>query len=132
MHEELAFLRGIVSENPDKTGLRVQKFKLEPGMEENRFNYHFSVSQVINSGTTAKGKIHIKLEGVQDEQAVTLGLKDLTGGKLRNHKMRFRFFQNVEGTLILPDGFVPVKFVIELEPEGKKKDKVTAIYDWPR
>jgi hypothetical protein len=132
MEEELAFLRGIVSDTPDKTGLRVQKFKLTPGLEAGQFDYRFSVSQVINSGTTAKGRILVSVEGLQNDQAVTLNLKDLTGGKKKSHKMRFRFFQDVEGTLTLPDGFDPAKIVIELDPEGKKQDTVKAIYDWPR
>jgi hypothetical protein len=132
MEEELAFLRGIVSDTPDKSGLRVQKFKLTPGLEKDQFDYQFSVSKVINSETTAKGKILISVEGLQKDQAVTLNLKDLTGGKKKNHKMRFRFFQNVEGTLTLPEGFVPAKIVIELDPDGKKEDTVKAIYDWPR
>ena len=132
MEEELAFLRGIVSEAPDKTGPRVQKFKLEPGLEKGQFIYQFSVSQVINSGTTAKGKILISVEGLKKDQAVTLNLKDLTDGKLKSHKMQFRFFQNIEGTLTLPDDFVPAKVVIEVDPEGRKQDTVKAIYDWPR
>jgi hypothetical protein len=132
MEEELAFLRGIVSDTSNKTGLRVQKFKLTPGLEAGQFDYRFSVSQVINSGTTAKGKILISVEGLRNDQAATLELKDLTGGKRKSHKMRFRFFQNIEGQLTLPDDFVPAKIVIELDPEGNKQDKVTAIYDWPR
>ena len=132
MEEELAFLRGIVSDSSDKTGLRVQKFKLTPGIEGNQFDYQFSVSRVISSGATAKGKILISVEGLRKDEAVTLSLKDLTGGKQRSHKMQFRFFQNIEGTLTLPDDFMPAKIVIELEPDGKKQDKVKVIYDWPR
>ena len=131
MEEELAFLRGIVSDTSDKNRLRVQKFKLKPGLEKGQFDYQFSVSQVINSETTAKGKILISVEGLQQDQAVALDLKDMTDGKLRSHKMQFRFFQNIEGTLTLPDDFIPAKIVIEVDPEGKKQDSVKAIYDWP-
>jgi hypothetical protein len=46
--------------------------------------------------------------------------------------MLFRFFQNVEGTLKLPTGFSPAKMIIELQPDDKKLDKVTAVYDWPQ
>ncbi|MCU7808535.1 MAG: hypothetical protein KZQ73_11810, partial [Candidatus Thiodiazotropha sp. (ex Semelilucina semeliformis)] len=49
MEEELAFLRGIVSTTSKKTALKVQNFRLEPGLETRQFHYKFSVSQVINS-----------------------------------------------------------------------------------
>ena len=131
MEEELAFLRGIVSDGNNKSGLRVQKIKLEPGLETGQFNYQFSVSQVMSSDSPAKGRINISLEGLQDGQAAVLGLKELTKEKLRSHKMQFRFFQNVEGTLKLPAGFTPAKMIIEVQPDDKRLDVVTAIYDWP-
>ncbi|MDJ0807781.1 MAG: hypothetical protein QNJ78_13230 [Gammaproteobacteria bacterium] len=130
MEEELAFLRGIVSAGPDKKGLRIQKFKLTPALEADDFNYQFTVSQVVNSGIVAKGKIHISLQGLQDGKAVTLGLERLTKDKKSSQKMRFRYFQNLEGKLKIPEGFRPAKFIIEIKPESKKFAPVTEAFDW--
>jgi hypothetical protein len=130
MEEELAFLRGIVSTSPKERGLRIQKYKLEPDYEKNSFTYKFTVSQVINSGLMAKGKILISLSGLQAGQAKVLGLELLTDKKQRSHKMRFRYFQNIEGKLKLPDGFTPSTLTIEVKPESKKMEPITATYDW--
>ncbi len=130
MEEELAFLQGIVSSNSDKKGLRIQKFKLSPGIEEGEFSYEFTVSQVIKSGLVAKGKIDITLEGLQDGRSTRLGLEKLAEDKKSNHKMRFRFFQNVQGKLKIPAGFAPAKLIIEVQPESKKLDSVTEVFDW--
>ncbi|MEN8179183.1 MAG: DUF6776 family protein [Pseudomonadota bacterium] len=130
MEEELAFLRGIVSTSSDKKGLRIQKFKLSPGMEEGDFSYVFTVSQVINSGLVAKGKVYITLQGLQDGQAALVGLEQLTEDKRKSHKMRFRYFQNLEGKLKIPEGFKPGKLIIEVKPDSKKFDPATEAFDW--
>ena len=131
MEEELVFLRGIVSTGSDKKGLRIQKFKLTPGIEEGDFSYEFTVSLVIESGLVAKGKIYLTLQGLQDGQTKNLGLEKLTADKKTSHKMRFRYFQNVDGRLKVPAGFKPAKLTIEVKPEGKKLDPVTEAFDWP-
>jgi predicted DNA-binding antitoxin AbrB/MazE fold protein len=130
MEEELAFLRGIVSTGPNKKGLRIQNFKLEPGIEPQLYSYKFSVSQVINSGLTAKGKILVSVEGLQNGVTKTLTMSDLSEGKEQSIKMRFRYFQNVEGDLKLPEGFVPANLTIEVKPDNGKLKPVTETYEW--
>ena len=130
MEEELAFLRGIVSADSDDSSLRIQKFKLSPDIEEREYNYRFTVSQLINSGVVAKGKIHISLEGIQQGQAMKLELEQLTEGEESSLKMRFRYFQDVEGKLKIPEGFEPARLIIEIRPESKKFNPVTETFDW--
>jgi hypothetical protein len=130
MEEELAFLRGIVSTTSKKQGLRVQNFRLEPGLETGQFIYKFSVSQVINSGILAKGKINISVEGLLDGRSKQLSLKQLSEEKQTSIKMRFRYFQNVEGKLQIPDGFEPASIHIDVKPSVKKLAPVTETYNW--
>lgn len=130
MEEELAFLRGIVSTSSNKKGLRIQNFKLEPGLEHDLFTYKFSVSQVINSGLVAKGSINLKVEGLLDGSSKILQLGAVSTEKLENHKMRFRFFQNIEGKLKLPEGFIPATLTIEVKPVNGKLAPVTETFNW--
>ena len=130
MEEELAFLRGIVSTNSKKQALRVQNFKLEPGLVEGQYIYRFSVSQVINSGSVAKGVIEVNIEGLQDGQSVRLSLAQVSEEKQDKIKMRFRYFQNVEGKLQLPDGFEPASIEIDVKPSGDKLEPVKESFNW--
>jgi hypothetical protein len=131
MEEELAFLRGIVSTGSKKHTLKVQNFRLEPGLEARQFVYKFSVSQVINSGIVAKGRIEMSVEGLQDGRSKLLGLNQISDDKAENIKMRFRFFQNIEGKLLLPEGFEPATINIEVKPSGDKLEPVKESYNWP-
>ncbi len=130
MEEELAFLRGIVSTNNKKQALRVQNFKLEPGLEEGQYIYRFSVTQVINSGTVAKGVIELNIDGLQSGRSARLGLGQVSEDKLDKIKMRFRFFQNVEGKLQLPKDFEPASIEIDVKPSGGKLEPVKESFNW--
>ncbi|MCU7796223.1 MAG: hypothetical protein KZQ75_03735 [Candidatus Thiodiazotropha sp. (ex Myrtea spinifera)] len=130
MEEELAFLRGIVSTTSKKTALKVQNFRLEPGLETRQFHYKFSVSQVINSGIVAKGKIELSVEGLQDGRTKLLSLNQVSPDDVESIKMRFRFFQNVEGKLLIPEGFEPATINIEVKPSGKKLAPVKETFNW--
>jgi hypothetical protein len=130
MEEELAFLRGIVSTTSKKQGLRVQNFKLEPGLENGQYIYKFSVAQVINSGIVAKGVIEMNIEGLQNGRSKQLSLSQVSEEKLDKIKMRFRFFQNIEGKLQIPDGFEPATIEIEVKPSGGKLQSVKESFNW--
>ncbi|KRT53893.1 DUF6776 family protein [endosymbiont of Ridgeia piscesae] len=130
MEEELVFLRGIVSTSKKKEGLKVQGFKLEPGLEAGQFNYKFTVSQVLKNGQVAKGRILISVEGVQDGKVATYNLDALADKSSASIKMRFRYFQNVEGVLRLPKGFEPARLIIEVKPSGKRLAPVSESYPW--
>ncbi|MBT3047881.1 MAG: hypothetical protein G8D61_14090 [gamma proteobacterium symbiont of Ctena orbiculata] len=130
MEEELAFLRGIVSTSSKKQSLRVQNFKLEPGLEAQQFVYKFSVSQVINSGSVVKGKIEITVTGLQDGETRQLKLDALSKEKLSSHKMRFRYYQNVEGMILVPQGFEPATIMIDVKPSSSKLAPVSESYNW--
>ncbi|MES9971771.1 MAG: DUF6776 family protein [Candidatus Thiodiazotropha sp.] len=130
MEEELTFLRGIVSTSTKKQVLRVQNFKLEPGLEAQQFIYRFSVSQVINSGSVVKGKIEVAVMGLQDGRSKLLKLQELSDEKLSSHKMRFRYYQNVEGKVHLPAGFQPASITIDVKPSSAKLKPVSESYNW--
>jgi FtsZ-binding cell division protein ZapB len=130
MEEELAFLRGIVSTSSKKRALRVQNFKLEAGLEARQFVYKFSVSQVINSGTVVKGRIEITITGLQDGEARQFTLEKLSKENISSHKMRFRYYQNIEGTIHIPEGFEPATILIDVKPSSTKLEPVSESYDW--
>jgi predicted DNA-binding protein with PD1-like motif len=130
MEEELTFLRGIVSTSSKKQVLRVQNFKLEPGFEAQQFIYKFTVSQVINSGSVVKGRIEVAIMGLQGGHSKLLKLEQMSDEKLSSHKMRFRYYQNVEGKIQLPADFQPASITINVKPSSTKLKSVSESYSW--
>lgn len=130
MEEELAFLRGIVSPGKAKEGLRIQNFRLEKDLEAGVFRYKFSVSQALKASITVLGRIHISVQGLQAGKKQTLSLKTMDKSGAASLKMRFRYFQPVEGLLKLPDGFVPEMLTVQVKPTNKSLTALTESFKW--
>ncbi|MET0088744.1 MAG: DUF6776 family protein [Candidatus Thiodiazotropha sp.] len=130
LEEELAFLKGIVSTSSKKQVLKVQNFKLESGLEDQQYVYKYTVSQVINSGSVVSGRIEMHVTGLKDGKTAQLTLEQLTDEKEPSQKMRFRYFQNLEGKIHIPAGFEPATITIDVKPSGGKLAPVSETYDW--
>jgi hypothetical protein len=131
LEEELAFLKGIVTTSTKKRVLRIQNFKLVSGLETGQYSYKYTVSQVTSSGKVVKGKVDMNVTGLKDGKTTQLRLEQISDVKLKSHKMRFRYFQNIEGLLRLPKDFQPASISIEVKPSGGKLEQVSETYDWP-
>jgi hypothetical protein len=78
----------------------------------------------------AKGSIGLTILGLQNGQSKRLRLSQVSPQKLDKIKMRFRFFQNVEGKLKIPEGFEPASIEVEVKPSTSKLQPVKESYNW--
>lgn len=127
---ELAFYRGIVSPRDAQQGLRVESFEVAANGVENGFRYKLVLTQVLKSDRLARGKIALEVEGLQDGQNKVLSLQDIAADDNKALSFNFKYFQNFEGDIKLPAGFVPLRVVIKVDPYGNA-DKVEKNFDWP-
>ncbi|OOZ37679.1 DUF6776 family protein [Solemya velesiana gill symbiont] len=130
LEQELAFLRGIVSNSVEKEGLFIQGFALEPAGGDRKYKYRFTVSQALKSAGTAKGWIYVGLDGTESGETKQLSLKEITDDKTEKLKMRFKHFQDVAGEITLPDGFQPRNVIVEIKPTTKKLSPVKKHFVW--
>ncbi len=128
--KELAFLRSIVSTETKKPGLRIQGFQLEAAGEVRSFAYRFTVSQVLNNIGLATGRIRISIDGIQAGKSRLLSLQEVSAESMESLKMRFRYFQKVEGLIRLPKGFSPDSFNVEVKPSNKKLAPIAQNFKW--
>jgi len=130
MEEELAFLRNIVSTSKQKRGLKIQNFRLERDLEAGNYRYRFSVSQVLKDSTTVIGRIYLSVVGLQDGKKRTLKLEALAEEKISSIKMRFRYFQEVDEIIHLPEGFVADALTLEVKPKNRGVASLTETFEW--
>lgn len=129
LEKDLEFLRNLV-EAEGKGALRIKEFKLAATDKEGEYNYLFTVTQMKEDFGTSKGQVDIRVGGTLEGTAKSLTLAELTDKKTENHKIRFRHFQNIQGQLQLPEGFVPDSLIIEVVPETKGLPPLRESFDW--
>jgi predicted nuclease with TOPRIM domain len=130
LEEELAFLRGIMSAGSGKQGLRIHDLRLSRLNSEDLFRFRFTVSNVQKNSGVTQGRIWVTLEGNQDGKVSTLPLEAVTAEKVESLKMRFRYFQKVDGQIQLPQGFQPNAVSVEVRPVNRGQKPVKQRFDW--
>ncbi len=130
LREELAFYRGIVSPEDAQAGLRIQSFRLASGPAENLFHYRLVLIQAIKHDRRATGRVDVVIHGVREGQPVSLSLPELVTGDKDEFNYSFKYFQNFEGDLRLPDGFTPARVDIAVLPGGRAADAIRRTLEW--
>ncbi len=57
-------------------------------------------------------------------------LAELSPDVKRRLNYRFKYFQDLEGTLLLPEGFVPSAVVVEMVPRGHSHPRPSRTFPW--
>ena len=129
--EAIAFYRGIVSPKDGGRGLRVQDLKMTMGRDDRHYNVRLVLVQVMQHDRSVKGEVNFSLEGEQDGVATTYKLQELLpkDGK-SSWPFAFRYFQDFDREVILPDGFSPQQINVEVKSGTKSIASVTESYDW--
>ncbi|HEB93013.1 MAG TPA: hypothetical protein ENI94_06020 [Gammaproteobacteria bacterium] len=130
LKEEVAFYRGIVSPAETASGLNVTRFSLFGMGGEGVYRFKLVLTQLRTNNRLVKGHARITIEGVLHGKQTQLSLKEVSGGTLDRLKLRFKYFQNIEGDIVLPEGFLPSRVIVEVVPVGKGWQHFKKSFDW--
>ncbi len=129
--DAIAFYRGIISPADGQRGLRVQDLRLSKGKDDRQYHVKLVLVQVMQHDRSVKGEVSFSLEGAQDGVAATYDLEQLVpADEASNWPFSFRYFQNFDRQLILPEGFLPERINIEVLSRTKSIASVRQSFLW--
>ncbi len=130
--EELEFYRGIVSPADGASGLKIQEFRIFSGAEDSLYRLHLVLVQAMKHDRRVSGVVKVSVDGARDGQPVRLTLAELTPteGGTGTLAYSFRYFQDFEHDVMLPEGFLPDRVNIEISPKGRSARTIRQSYDW--
>ena len=131
LKEELAFYRGIVSPREASHGLRLQSFQVDPNGQNRGYRYKVVLTQVLKNDRLAYGNVRLEVEGVQNGQTKILNLRDVTEKRIKDLDYRFKYFQNLESDIVLPEDFIPLRATAKIIPSNRQQDNIEKTIDWP-
>jgi hypothetical protein len=132
LQEEVAFYKGIMAPSTTRQDLRIQKVDIEPTLEQRRYRYKVVVTQVGTNQRFVSGLAAVNITGVLDGKQVVYGLRDVSED-VQDYgiKYRFRYFQEIVGDLVLPEGFTAESVEVVLQTNGSKANRVEQTFPWP-
>lgn len=131
LKRELAFYRGIVSPKEAAQGLRIEGFEVSRNALERSYRYELVLTQVLKNDTVTAGAVRLGFEGSLDGRMTVLDLKQVSLDEAGGLHYKFKYFQNLEGDVVLPEGFVPSRVIVTVDPKGGKDSEIKKVFDWP-
>lgn len=128
--EELTFYRGIVSPEDGIGGLRVQRFQVLPGGADHHYRLRLVLVQSMRQDAVVSGSVTVQIEGVRENRPVQLALSDAGVATRADGQLpfQFRYFQNLEQDIVLPQGFEPR--AVNVEVRSGRLAPVRESYPW--
>ncbi|HBW82485.1 MAG: hypothetical protein CMD92_09690 [Gammaproteobacteria bacterium] len=125
LEEDVLFYRQVVEEETKETGLVIEELDIDATRSPDRYRYKLVMRQEDADGDTyLAGHVNFNLAGQWKDQQVILPLRDLSEAEDElDIRLRFKYFQNIEGELVLPEGFQPDRIqiaAVATEPVSKR------------
>lgn len=131
LKKELEFYQGIMAAAGEFRGLSIQGLRIEATSQPRSYYFKLILTHVSKSDKMAAGRLSILLEGVQDDTPRTIDIRELTLSRSLSLVFKFSSFERIEGSIMLPDGFVAHRVIVRARQEGKKMTpEIERIFDW--
>jgi cell division protein FtsB len=129
--DAIAFYRGIVSPSDGNSGLRVQDLKLTRGKAEREFNVRLVLVQAMKHDRKVSGDVGLSVLGIQDGVETTYALAQLLPDEADGAWVfSFRYFQDFDRQLVLPDGFTPESITVEVRSKTRSISSIEESFAW--
>lgn len=129
LQEELAFYKGIVSPADGRSGLRVQRLEIEPSPSGDAADFRLMLVQAVSHDRMVSGQARLTVHGTRDGTPASHDLAEISEGDPAL-AYSFRYFQELQGRMVLPEGFRPERVDVSLEPSDRGGEAVTRSFDW--
>jgi hypothetical protein len=118
LRADVAFYERFVGATAQRRGLAVHELTLQP-QDAQAWHFTATLTQNLNRGAVNAGRLLVSVEGTRDGKLQRLGWSDLRQQpNAPGVAYSFKYFQQVEGDLFLPEGFKPVRVIARVVPQN--------------
>ena len=129
--DAIAFYRGIVSPADGNKGLRVQDLELTRGKNEREYNIRLVLVQALKHDRKVSGNVNLTIEGDLDGVEKTYSYAELLPDEAEAAwAFSFRYFQDFNRQVVLPDGFTPQRVNVEVQSRTRSISSIEESFSW--
>lgn len=131
LKEENGFYRGLMAPTKNQRGLAFGTVELSETDRLRAYSYKVVMQQLATNHQLINGSLTYTVVGRKDGLEVSYPLKQLStqvGADVI--KLRFKYFQTIEGELRLPEGFEPQAIELVAKSTGKNPVTIEKRFGW--
>ncbi len=128
LRNDVAFFERLAGNTAQRQPLAVHSLSLEP-LGDGGWRYLLILTQNLKKSAISKGSVTLQVEGSQDGALRTLEWSDLLQKPGADaHPFSFKYFQQIEGSISLPAGFLPHRVRVNVRSDQGPTEQVVP---WP-
>lgn len=119
LRADIAFYERFVGATGQRRGLSVHELKLVPQRDPQLWHVVATLTQNMNRGAVSRGRLQLLVEASEAGRMHKLGWAELRQQKdAPGLDYSFKYFERVEGDIVLPAGVKPVRVIARLVPDN--------------
>lgn len=127
LRADVAFYERLVGATSQRKGLNTHSIEFRQEAA-GTWQYTAVLTQNLNRGAISQGQMRFVVEGVKDGKLTTVSWNELhQREKVPGQDYSFRYFQQLNGSVMLPAGFTPQRVRVTL---GSGTGGTTQVFDW--
>lgn len=127
LSEEVTFYKSLMSPSELTRGLQIADFEIRATPVADQYRFHLLLTQVESRRDWIQGEIELLLRS-KDQQVLLL--TEIADADTYPLKFRFRYFQDLSGTITLPEGFEPESVEITARRRGASANNLARSFVW--
>jgi len=129
LQADLAFYRRLGGANGSQAPLAVHYLELQPTQSPRVFRIIFTLTQNLRWAAVISGQIQLGVDGIRDGAAQHLTEKQLLAESAEPLNFKFKYFQQLERLITLPENFEASRLTIRLK-SGSLSTPVKQSVEW--
>lgn len=129
-NQELAFFRGIVTQNANSAEVKIQQARIVATSTANKFRIRVTLVQPMKPDTVVSGVVILSVDGEVDGKPGRADFATLSGGQRREIPFTFRYLENIEQEITVPPGMKPQQLQVEVRSNRRGAAPVQQAYVW--
>lgn len=128
---DLIFYKNIMAPSETSKGLQVDRLNMQSARQDGAYNFKLVLTQVGNNKSYISGVVAVNVIGMRNDEREVIALRDLSDDiDDLGVKFRFRYFQDIEGLLRIPEDFEPLELQVVARAEGNKSSQAERTFNW--
>lgn len=131
LEEDIAFYRGLMAPTESRSGLTIGSVDIISTGVPRRYDFKVVMQQLATNHQVLNGSLRVTVVGRDGEAVRTMSLGELSPQVDEEEvKLRFKYFQNIEGQIELPEGFEPERIELQARSTGRNATSVEKKFGW--
>jgi hypothetical protein len=131
LKQDNTFYRSLMRPTGGDKGIVVDPPSVMKKTVVGEFKYQLVVKQIVAKHKKVSGYLTLVLVGRQAGRPASLLLKDISSNVVDERiRLSFKYFQRIEGNMMLPEGFVPEEIELKVVVESPDKAVIDNKFDW--